>query len=61
MIGRWAYVLIDCDLVMNRCILGELEVLPILLLTRGLSVRKILVVVVFAHKILDRSLEEKFL
>jgi hypothetical protein len=38
---------------------GEVEVLPILLLTRGLKVRKILIVVVFAHKILDRSLEEK--
>jgi hypothetical protein len=43
---------------MNRCMLGKVEVLPILLLTIGLRVRKILVIVVYAHKIMNRSVGE---
>jgi hypothetical protein len=45
---------------MNRCILREVEVLPILSWTIGLRVRKILVIVVYAHKIkiLDQPVGE---
>jgi hypothetical protein len=38
--------------------LGKVEVLPVLLLTIGLRAMKILVIVVYAHKIMNRSAGE---
>jgi hypothetical protein len=52
-------MLIDCDLVYESLHPRRVRGIADFIMTRGLRVRKILVVLVFAHKILDRSFEEK--
>jgi hypothetical protein len=55
MVGRWACVLIDCDLVYESLHPRKDRGICGYIIDQRLRMRKILVVVVLTHKILDRS------